>query len=682
MQFTEIDQKSVNTIRFLSADAIQKANSGHPGLPMGAAPMAYVLWARHLKHNPAKPNWADRDRFVLSAGHGSMLLYSLLHLFGYGISMEDIKNFRQWDSRTPGHPENFITPGVEATTGPLGQGFANAVGMAIAEAHLSATFNIPGEPKIIDHFTFTLCGDGDLMEGIASESSALAGHLKLGKLIALFDDNLISLAGSTSLSTSEDNAMRFEAAGWQVLKVRDGNDLSEIDKAISQAKAETERPSIIMVRTVIGYGAPTKAASSSSHGAPLGEDELRGAKRALGWPEEPSFLVPDDVREHFSKLISDFEKTNSEWDKRFSQYSHKFPEKSAELLRRLEGQLPSGWNDSLPAYSVNDKPIATRKAGETCLNALAQKLPELIGGCADLSPSTFARLPGNGDFQNPTLPSENVEGKAGGGWDYSGRNIHFGVREHAMGASAVGMALHGGVRPFTGTFFVFADYMRPALRMAALSKLPVVFVFSHDSIGVGEDGPTHQPVEQLASLRAIPNLVTIRPADANETVEAWKVAIERKLPTALVFSRQNLPILDRTKFAPAEELSRGAYILYEPPAEPEIVITATGSEVSIAVEALAMLAERKISARIVSMPSWELFEAQPAEYREKVLPAKIARRIAVEAGIRQGWDRYIGCDGRFIGMNSFGASAPGKVLYEKFGITAENIAATAEEMMG
>jgi len=673
---TSLEEKCINTIRFLSADAIQKANSGHPGLPMGAAPMAYILWTRHLRFDPSQPDWPDRDRFVLSAGHGSMLLYSLLHLSGAGIGLEDIKSFRQWGSKTPGHPESLTTKGVEATTGPLGQGLANAVGMAIAEAHLAAEF---GE-GVVNHRTYALCGDGDLMEGVSYEAVALAGHLRLGKLIVLFDDNRISLAGSTALSTSEEIAGRFEAAGWQVLQVADGNDIDAIDEALSSAKAETARPSLIAVRTIIGFGAPNKAGSSASHGAPLGEEELSAAKTALGWPTEPRFLVPADVSAHFAKSADRCESQRIEWQAEFARFAEKFPEKVSEFERRFSAALPEGWENSLDGIDFGQKPISTRKAGEIVLNALAKAQPELIGGCADLNPSTFAWLKGEGDFQSPENKG-GLEGAVGGEWGYSGRNIHFGVREHAMGSIAVGIALHGGLRPFTGTFFVFSDYMRPPMRLAALSLLPVVFVFSHDSIGVGEDGPTHQPVEQLASLRAIPGLTVIRPADAFETAAAWKIAIRSKTPTVLVFSRQNLPIFAETKAKAADGVSRGGYILREPEGAPELILIATGSEVSIAVEAAEMLAERSIRARVVSMPSWELFEAQPRDYREAVLPAAVGLRVAVEAGVRQGWERYIGADGLFIGMERFGASAPGDVLYDKFGITAQNVAQTAESLL-
>jgi len=678
---SDLELRCINTIRFLSADAIQKAKSGHPGLPMGAAPMAHALWSRHLRFDPKATCWPDRDRFVLSAGHGSMLLYSMLHLTGYDIPIEEIESFRQWGSHAPGHPENILTPGVEATTGPLGQGIANAVGMAIAEAHLAAEFNTPDFPNIVHHHTYSICGDGDLMEGISYEAASLAGHLKLGKLIVLFDDNRISLAGASALSTSEDIEKRFEAAEWQVIRVGDGNDVDSIDDAISRAKACADKPSLIMVRTVIGFGSPNKAGSSKAHGSPLGEAELRETKKSLGWPLEPAFYLPEDVIKFYRDCGKQAAEAHRTWLSDFENYRQTYPDEAAEFERRFAERLPDNWNSSLPKYSATDDPIATRKAGEAAMKAMADKLPELIGGCADLNPSTFAWLPGHGDFQpDETVPAEQIEGSVGGVWGYAGRNIHFGVREHAMGSVALGIALHGGLIPFTGTFFVFLDYMRPSIRLAALSRIRTIFVFSHDSIGVGEDGPTHQPVEHIANLRAIPDLVTIRPADGNEAVEAWRIAIERKDgPTALVFSRQKLPIIDREKTAAASDLRRGAYIIRQAnKSRTDIILIATGSEVSIAIEAAKMLEKEGIAVRVLSMPSWELFEAQPVEYRESILPPNIKARIAIEAGIGQGWERYIGFDGDFIGMSGFGASAPAKILYEKFGITAKNIVERAK----
>lgn len=681
MKDVSIDSKCINSIRFLSVDAIQKAKSGHPGLPLGAAPMAYVLWTRHLKQNPSKPAWPDRDRFVLSAGHGSMLLYSLLHLSGYNLPLEQLKKFRQMGSIASGHPECFITPGVEATTGPLGQGIANAVGMAIAEAHLSSVFNRPDAPPIVDHFTYSLVSDGDLMEGVAYEACALAGHLRLGKLILLYDNNSISLSGSTGLCFTEDIEKRFESFGWHVQVVPDGNDIDLIDSALCSAKGETDRPSFISVRTHIGYGSPFEN-SHKAHGAPLGADGVIATKKKLGWPLEPDFYIPEGVYEYFKKLISPFIEKNHVWDRDFEEYSKRYPAMAVEFNRRRENALPEGWDDELPGYSPKHNSYATRKASEDALNALARKLPELIGGCADLSPSTFARLSEMGDFESKEINNKAILGKAGGVWDYSGRNIHFGVREHAMGSISVGMALHGGLLPFTGTFFVFSDYMRPPIRLAALSGLRIIFVFSHDSIGVGEDGPTHQPVEQLAGLRAIPDLVVIRPSDANEAIEGWRVAIESlNCPVVFVLSRQNIAVLDRTRFADASNLRRGGYILREPSQKPDIIIIATGSEVELAIESAKELSKEEIEARVVSMPSWELFDAQDEEYRESVLSKDIKARMAIEAGVKMGWERYIGKSGVFIGMKGFGESGPGTELFKKYGFTVENVVCKAKELL-
>jgi len=678
----EIAKKSINTIRFLAADSIQKANSGHPGLPLGAAPAAYVLWANHLRFDNRDPEWIDRDRFVLSAGHGSALLYSLLHLFGFALSIDEIKNFRQMGSKTPGHPENFVTAGVEATTGPLGQGFANAVGMAAAEAHLAASNNKPGH-KIIDHYTYALAGDGDLMEGIAYEAASLAGHLKLGKLIVLYDDNDISLAGSTSLAFTEDVTARFEAFGWHVLTVDDGNDIDAIDRAITEGKAKNNMPTLIRVKTIIGYGSPKKAGSYHCHGAPLGEDELAETKKALGWDHTEKFFVPNDVRNHFESLANRAKKARSKWDADFKSYEEEFPYEAKELNRRFSGDLPPSLFDEIPMFEPEDGPIATRVASEKVMQNLGKELPELFGGCADLNPSTFAWLKGMGDFQPEGTRPENVQGEVGGEWSYAGRNIHFGVREHAMGAMAVGMALHGGIIPFTGTFFIFSDYMRPPVRLAALSKLRTIFVFSHDSIGVGEDGPTHQPIEQLMALRVVPNLDVIRPADANEVIEAWKIALSNKnTPTALVFSRQKLPVLDRAKYMSAEGLKRGAYIIWQSgDGMPEVIIIATGSEVNIALNAAEKLAEEDINVRVVSMPCWSIFDKQDSDYREMVLPPSVTKRVAIEAGIRNGWEKFVGFDGIIIGMDSFGASAPGNQLFEKFGITAREVYSAAKSII-
>ena len=678
-----LDELCVNTIRFLAADAIQKANSGHPGMPMGAAAMGYVLWTRHLRHHPANPGWIDRDRFVLSAGHGSMLLYALLHLTGYDLPLSQLQSFRQWDSRTPGHPEGLFTPGVEVTTGPLGQGVGNAVGMALAEAHLAARYNRP-ESRIIDHHTYVIAGDGDLMEGVSSEACSLAGHWGLGKLILLYDDNNISLAGSTGLSFTEDTAQRFQAYGWQVLTVTDGNDTAAIDQALKEAREESTRPSIIRVKTVIGYGAPGKQNTFGVHGSPLGPEELAAAKKALGWPPEPDFYIPEEALRRFRQVQQSGAELESGWNEQYAHYAGRYPELAEELTRRMEGRLPAGWDGDLPEFAADRKGLATRKASEAVMQALAPRLPELMGGSADLNPSTYTWLKGQGDFQSAAEKPADPQGAVGGEWSYAGRNIHFGVREHAMGTIAGGMALHGGILPYTATFLVFSDYMRPPMRLAALTGIPVIYVFTHDSIGVGEDGPTHQPVEQLMNLRAVPNLTVIRPADANETVQAWRAAVlRREGPTVLVFSRQNLPTLDRTIFPPAEALHRGAYILWQPEdGRPDVILIAAGSEVHIALAAGEMLAPDGINPRVVSMPSWELFDAQPEDYRQEVLPPEVTARVAVEAGVKLGWEHYVGTDGAIVGLGRFGASAPGPVLYEKLDITARAVAAQAKSLLG
>ncbi len=679
---SRLTDRCINAIRFLAADAIQKAKSGHPGMPLGAAPAAYALWMRHLKHNPADPAWFDRDRFVLSAGHASMLLYALLHLTGYALSLDDLKRFRQWDSPTPGHPERGRVPGVEMTTGPLGQGIGFAVGMAIAEAHLAAVYNRPGH-DIVDHFTYVMASDGDLMEGVAAEACALAGHLGLGKLICLYDDNRISLAGSTALSFTEDVAARFAAAGWQVLSVEDGGDWTAVDRALAEAKADPLRPTLITVRTVIGYGAPCKAGTPDCHGSPLGEDELRGARERLGWPPEPPFFVPDDVREHFRASLAEGKARQEAWQVRWERYRAAYPEPAAELLRIRAGELPADWETVLPVFSSPAADVATRKVSEAVLQALAPKLPELMGGSADLNPSVVTWLKGCGDFQNPARSDEGVYGRVGGVWGYAGRNVHFGVREHAMAAIAGGMACHGGLIPYASTFFTFADYMRPSMRLAALMELGVIYVFTHDSIGVGEDGPTHQPVEQTMNLRAVPNLTVLRPADAAETVEAWRLALlNRRGPTALILTRQNLSVFDRTELAPASGLRRGGYVLWEAaPGRPDVILIGTGSEVMLALEAGRTLAAEGIRARVVSLPSWEVFDRQPADWRDAVLPPDVAARVAVEAGIRLGWEHYTGLGGAIVGMDGFGASAPAPVLFEKFGITAERIVAEAKRLL-
>ncbi len=659
----KLDDLCVNTMRMLSVDGVEKANSGHPGLPMGAAGMAYVLWTRFLRHNPLHPKWYDRDRFVLSAGHGSMLLYSLLHLTGYNLSLEELMNFRQWGSKTPGHPEYGLTPGVETTTGPLGQGFANGVGMAIAERYLAAHFNQPGH-VIVDHYTYIIVGDGDLMEGISHEAASLAGHLGLGKLICLYDDNHISIEGSTDIAFTESRTARFEAYGWHVQKVDDGNDLEAIETAITEAQKETGRPSFIAVRTHIGYGSPNKQDKAVAHGEPLGTEEIRLTKENLGWPIEPPFLIPDEAFTHFRQAVDKGEAIEARWQEDFSSYKEANPDLAREWDIWMNGNLPEGWDSDIPDFPADKKGMATRVASGSVLNAVAPRLPNLLGGSADLAPSNKTEIKGEKDFQADI---------------YEGRNLRFGVREHAMGSILNGMALHGGLMPYGGTFFVFSDYMRPAIRLAALMDLKVIYVFTHDSIGLGEDGPTHQPVEHLSALRTIPNLTVIRPCDANETSEAWRYALESQQgPVALALSRQGLPTLDRTTFAPASELSRGAYILHDTKdGKPDVILIATGSEVPIALEAYEKLEEKGVKARVVSMPSWELFDKQPEDYQCQVLPSEIKSRIAIEAGITQGWHRYVGSTGEVIGLDSFGASAPYKVLYEKFGITADRVVGKA-----
>ncbi len=662
-----IDQLCINTIRTLAIDAVQKANSGHPGLPLGAAPMAYVLWQNHLRHNPRNPVWPDRDRFVLSAGHGCMLLYALLHLTGYDVNLEDIQNFRQWGSRTPGHPESFETPGVEASTGPLGQGTANAVGMAIAERSLAHRFNRPGY-DVVDHHTYALVSDGDLMEGLSAEAASIAGHLKLGKLIYLYDSNDVTLDGPASLTfTTEDVGLRYEAYGWQVLKVQDGDhDLDGIDRAIQEAKSDTSRPCLIIVRTTIGFGSPHKQGTSDAHGAPLGIEEVVLTKKALGWDFEEPFHIPDEAVQHFREAVARGEALQSDWQQRMADYREAHADASAEWERRMAGELPEGWDEGLPAFEEGSK-AATREASGKVLNAIADRVPELIGGDADLSTSTKTVLKDMGSF----------EGQTG-----SGRNIHFGVREHAMGSIVNGLAYHGGVRGYTATFFVFSDYMRPAVRLAALSRLPATFVWTHDSIGLGEDGPTHQPVEHLMSLRAIPNLAVIRPADASETVEAWRVAMERREgPTALVLTRQKVPTLPRQGKGAASGLRRGAYVYSDAGGDPRALILATGSELEVAIAAQELLAEEGIGSRVVSMPCWELFESESQEYRDSVLPPSIAPRVSVEAGASFGWCRWIGDGGKAISVDRFGASAPGGVNYEEYGITAGNVVKAAKSLL-
>ena len=678
---SNFDQLCVNTIRFLSVDGVQQANSGHPGLPMGAAAMSYVLWTKFLRHNPSDPSWPDRDRFVLSGGHGSMLLYSLLHLTGYDLSLEDLKSFRQWGSKTPGHPECGLTPGVEVTTGPLGQGFAMGVGLAMAEAHLAARYNQPGH-DIINHYTYGLVTDGDLMEGISHEAASLAGHWQLGKLIYLYDDNRITLAGATDLTYTEDVTKRFEAYGWQVLMVEDGNDLAAIEAALTSARSDTLRPTLIRVRTIIGFGSPHKQNTFEAHGSPLGPDEVKAAKENLGWPVEPPFYIHSEALERFRVAIARGQTEQTMWEARFDAYDTAFPKLASELARALKGELPETWNKDVPVYPAG-KGQATRVSSGQVLNALAAQVPSLIGGSADLNPSTNTALKGMGDFESPAAPVTDQQGIVGGGWNYAGRNVPYGVREHAMGSLSNGLARHGGVIPFTATFLQFADYMRPAIRLAALMEQRVIFVFTHDSIFLGEDGPTHQPVEHLAALRTIPNLAVIRPADANETAVAWQIALERKHgPTALIFSRQAVPTFDRTIMAPAENVRRGGYTLIDSTGAPDIILIATGSEVSLAVSAREELTLQGIKTRVVSLPSWKLFDAQPRDYRESVLLPNVKARLAIEAGVAQGWHKYVGDQGKIMSIERFGASAPAGVLAEKFGFTVEAVVAIGKQMAG
>jgi transketolase len=665
-----IDLLSINTLRFLAVDAVEKANSGHPGLPMGAAAMAYTLWTRFLKFDPSDPRWPDRDRFVLSAGHGSMLLYGLLHLAGFPLKIQDLEEFRQWGSLTPGHPESYITPGVETTTGPLGQGIGVAVGMALAERHLAARFNRPGFP-VVSHWTYAIASDGDLMEGVASEAASLAGHLGLGKLVVLYDDNRITIEGGTGLTFSEDVDARFAAYGWQTLHVADGNDVAAVSAALEAARGDETRPTLIRVRTHIGFGSPGKQDTADAHGSPLGAEEVRKAKENLGWPTEPLFKVPEEARKPFAQASKLGARARTDWQGLLARYQKAHPELAAELERRTLGALPEGWEKALPVFPADTKGTATRVSGGKILNALAKVLPELVGGSADLAPSTKTLLNGEEGFcrEKPL-----------------GRNLHFGIREHAMAAVLNGMANHGAVRPYGSTFFVFSDYLRPSLRLASLSELPVIHVFTHDSIFLGEDGPTHQPVEHLPSLRAMPGLTVIRPADANETAEAWRAALENtKGPTALVLTRQDLPTLDRASLGPAAGLRRGGYVLKEASggaAAARLLLIASGSEVPLALQAAELLEARGTPTRVVSLPSWELFEAQPQSYRDEVFLRAVTARVAVEAASPFGWERYVGLGGRVVGMDRFGASAPAEVLGEKFGFTAENVVRVALEVLG
>ena len=659
-----LDLLCINTIRFLSVDAVEQAHSGHPGLPLGAAAMAYVLWDRFLRHNPHNPKWFNRDRFVLSAGHGSMLLYSLLHLTGYDLPLSEIQRFRQWDSKTPGHPEAGLAPGVEVTTGPLGQGFGMGVGMAIAQAHLASTFNRPDLP-IVDHYTYAIVSDGDLMEGVASEAASLAGTLKLGKLIYLYDNNHVSLEGPTRNAFTEDVRRRFRGYGWHVLNVTDGNNLEAVDAAIREAQAEQERPSLIVVRTHIGYGSP-KQDTFEAHGEPLGPEATRKTKKKLHWPLEPAFLIPDEARAHLAKAVERGAQLESQWKDLQERYRAQFPNEAAQLERMVRGDLPQDWTNDLPWFKPDPAGLATRVASSKVMNAVAKRLPELMGGSADLNPSTKTYLAGYDDFG---ISSD------------SGRNVHFGVREHGMGSVVNGMAMHGGLIPYGSTFFVFSDYMRPSLRIASLMESHSIFVFTHDSIGLGEDGSTHEPIEHLMSLRAMPNLTLLRPADANETTVAWRLAIERRRPVCLVLTRQNLPIMDADKYPIRDGVARGAYVLAGDQEPADLIIIATGSEVQLALAARDKLAEQKVAARVVSMPSWELFEEQSPEYRQQVLPAGVPK-LAVEAGATLGWYKYVGEKGAVIGVDRFGASAPGKVVMEKLGLNVDNVVQHALRLVG
>jgi transketolase len=666
----ELDQLCINTIRALTLDAVQKANSGHPGLPLGAAPMAYVLWTRFLRHNPQNPKWENRDRFLLSAGHGSMLLYSLLHLTGYDLSLDELRNFRQWGSKTPGHPEYGLAPGVEITTGPLGQGFANGVGMAMGAAHLAAKFNKEAFP-LIDHYVYAIVSDGDLMEGVAAEAASLAGHLKLGKLIYLYDDNNVTIEGFTSLAFSEDVPRRFDAYGWHTQTVADGNNLEDIEAAIRAAQAVDDAPSLISIKTIIGYGMPTQGTRKAHSDAP-GEDAVRQAKRHLGWPEDKQFFIPEEALAHYRKAIDKGKAFEDEWRGLVQKYEETHADEGKLWRDTMSGELPAGWEDHLPKFE-DAKSVATRVASGEVINALAPVMPMLIGGSADLGVSNNTDIKSSHSF-------------AAGAYD--GRILHFGVREHAMGAALTGISLNGGLIPFGGTFMTFSDYMRPAIRLAALSEVQVVYVFTHDSVGLGEDGPTHQPIEHLAALRAIPHLFVVRPADSAEVSEAWRIAIlRRRAPTALALTRQKVPVIDRKKFAAAEGLRRGAYVLAEAAtaegttATPQLILIATGSEVSLTLEAREKLQSDGIATRVVSMPCWELFEEQPNEYRDEVLPPSVTARLAVEAGVREGWDRYVGKSGDVVCLDRFGASAPGEVALRELGFNVENVLKHARALL-
>jgi transketolase len=664
----KLDQLCINTIRFLSLDMVDRAKSGHPGTPMGAADFVYTLWDRFLKHNPNNPKWADRDRFVLSPGHASALLYSLLHLTGYDLSMNELRRFRQWGSKTPGHPEYGLTPGVSATTGPLGQGFANGIGMALAENWLGEHYNRP-DHNIVDHFTYAVVSDGDMQEGVTSEAASLAGTLRLGKLVYLYDSNEVQIEGSTKMAFRENVARRFEAYGWHVIGPIRGDDLPAVDRAIREGQAETERPSLIICKTIIGHYSPIQG-TSKAHSDPFDKKEISETKAALGWPQHPPFYVPKEALGHLREAISRGEEAEKEWDRRFEGYALEYPELARRFKAQMRGEPSPRWDEGLEGlFPAGTEPTATRDASGKILNALVQRIPGLTGGSADLGPSTKSYLVGYGNF---------------GFQEHYGRNIHFGVREHAMGAIAGGMSLHGGILPYAATFLTFSDYMRPPMRLAAMMRIRVVYIFTHDSIGLGQDGPTHQPVEHLMGLRGVPNLTVIRPADATETTEAWRAAIlDVRGPTALIFSRQKLPVIDRTRYSPAKGLRRGGYVLWQSKAmDPEVILIGTGSEVQIALDAGETLDNKDgYEVRVVSLPSWELFDAQPLKYRESVLPSSVRARVAVEAGITMGWERYVGLDGAAIGMNRFGASAPAETLYKKFGITAERVAEAARKLV-
>ncbi|HYP59046.1 MAG TPA: transketolase [Thermomicrobiales bacterium] len=671
----KLEALSIDTIKMLSVDAVQKANSGHPGLPMGAAAMAYVLWTEYLKHNPKNDEWFDRDRFVLSAGHGSMLLYSLLYLTGYNLPLEEIKNFRQIGSMTPGHPEARHAPGIDVTTGPLGAGFSSGVGMAIAEAYLAARYNRPGH-DIIDHYTYAIVSDGDIMEGVSMEAAALAGHLGLGKLIYLYDENMITLAGSANVSMSEDVAAHFQALGWHTVSV-DGLDTDEVRRGLNEARSVVDKPSLIICRTIIGFGAPNKENTFAVHGSPLGPDEVAATKEALGWPAEPAFYVPEEALTHFREAVKRGAHAEAEWQAKWDAYQAEYPDEGAELKRAIDRELQDGWDSDVPTWQAGEK-VSTRKAGGAVISAFFPKVPTFIGGSADLDPSTLTAMKGAGDFEDPNFqPHEKVQGALGGPWGHDGRNIHFGIREHAMGSAVNGMAAHGGIWPFGATFLVFSDYMRPAIRLSALSEYKSTFVFTHDSIAVGEDGPTHEPIEQIMSLRLIPKMTVIRPGDANETADAWRVTLQHHGPTCLVLSRQDLPVLDTS--GAKGSLANGAYILRDSDGEPDIVLIGTGSEVQLAVGAADELAKQGVKARVVSMPSWELFDEQSDEYRQSVLGGNGVRRVSVEAGTTIGWQKYADSS---VGIDRFGASGPGGKVLEYFGFTVANVVEHAQKLLG